>query len=76
MVENQNKPTTLVSIQVKYCDKICIAKYNENTKIQLKNVMKELLVGGGDHKMKEIQIHSAKLGKLWMVNNKIRLNDI
>lgn len=47
MVENQNKSTTLVSIQVKYCDKICIAKYNENTKIQLKNVIKELLVGGG-----------------------------
>lgn len=47
MVENQNKSTTLVSIQVKYCDKICIAKYNENTKIQLKNVIKVLLVGGG-----------------------------
>lgn len=49
MAENQNKSTTLVSIQVIYRDKICIAKYNQNTKIQLK---KRIAGGGGDHKIK------------------------
>lgn len=44
MAENQNKSTTLVSIQVIYRDKICIAKYNQNTKIQLK---KRIAGGGG-----------------------------
>lgn len=54
MAENQNKSTTLVSIQVIYRDKICIAKYNQNTKIQLKKVINELL--GEKNKMKKIKL--------------------
>lgn len=45
MAENQNKSTTLVSIQVIYRDKICIAKYNQNTKIQLKKGHKRIAGG-------------------------------
>lgn len=51
MFENQ-KSTTLMSIQVIYCDKICIAKYNQNTKIQLKKCHKRIAGGGGGHKIK------------------------
>lgn len=46
MAENQNKSTTLVSIQVIYCDKTWIAKYNENTKIQLKQKGHKRVAGG------------------------------
>lgn len=60
MAENQNKSTTLVSIQVIYRDKICIAKYNQNTKIQLKN---ELLGGGGIIKLNKSKSTAIKLGK-------------
>lgn len=45
IAENQNKSTTLVSIQVIYRDKICIAKYNQNTKIQLKKGHKRIAGG-------------------------------
>lgn len=45
MAENQNKSTTLVSIQVIYRDKICFAKYNQNTKIQLKKGHKRIAWG-------------------------------
>lgn len=55
MAENQNKSTTLVSIQVIYRDKICIAKYNQNTKIQLKKGHKRI-AGGGNNKMKKIKL--------------------
>lgn len=41
MAENQNKSTT----QVIYRDKICIAKYNQNTKIQLKKGHKRIAGG-------------------------------
>lgn len=52
MFENQ-KSTTLMSIQVIYCDKICIAKYNQNTKIQFKKCHKRIAGGGGGgHKIK------------------------
>lgn len=52
MAENQNKSTTLVSIQVIYYDKTWIAKYNENTNIQLKKSHKRV-AGGKNHKLKK-----------------------
>lgn len=70
MFENQ-KSTTLMSIQVIYCDKICIAKYNQNTKIQLKKCHKRIAGGGGVIKLNKSKSTALHLEKLWMVNNEI-----